>query len=110
MQIKNVLYAFIFCAILSGCQTNVVEAPKPSTIHPELPAPVGKYNVKWKVIPQDDHVYVGLTYDDSLQLKLMIEDLLRYIRESNTALCSYRRDLQEPRCVVPIGKAVTDSK
>jgi len=106
MQMKKLLMASIFCAMLVGCGHDPVKSPEPQSVisHPALPAPVGKYNLHWKVIPQDDHVYVALTYDESLQLKTMIEDLLRYTREANSVMCSYRRDLKETRCI-PIGIA-----
>lgn len=111
MQMKKLLTASIFCAMLMGCGHTPVAPPEPKGVvtHPALPTPVGKYNLHWKVIPQDDHVYVALPYDESLVLKTMIEDMLRYTRESNSVMCYYRRELQEPRCAPieksePIGK------
>jgi hypothetical protein len=109
MQIKKLLWVLAACVMLTGCPGTLPVAPPATISHPALPSPVGKYKLKWKVIPQGDHVYVALTYDESLQLKLMIEDLLRYSRESNSVMCYYRRELAEPRCLT-IEKPVPDTK
>lgn len=102
MQMKSALWITFFCVMMFGCTTKQPEPkPEPQAVitHPALPSPVGKYVLHWKVIPQDDHVYVALPYDESLQLKTMIEDMLRYARESNSVMCYYRRDLKEQRCL-----------
>lgn len=109
MQMKKYLWVTFFCVMMMGCASKPIVEPSATISHPALPGPVGKYNLHWKVIPQKDFVYVALTYDESLQLKLMIEDLLRYSRESNTVMCSYRRELAEPRCLT-IEKPVSDTK
>ena len=109
MQIKKLLFVLAACVMLTGCPGTFPTAPPANLSHPALPGPVGKYNLHWKVIPQKDFVYVALTYDESLQLKLMIEDLLRYSRESNSVMCYYRRELAESRCLT-IEKPVPDTK
>lgn len=109
MQMKSALWVTFFCVMMMGCASKPVVEPSAVITHPALPTPVGKYNLHWKVIPRDDAVYVALTYDESLQLKLMIEDLLRYTKESNSIMCSYRRDLKEARCLT-IEKPKTDTK
>lgn len=93
--------------LLSGCASDpitVVSDPK-RIIHPELPAPIDPYKFDWKVVVLEDGktVIVGLDYDESVDFKIFLEDIKRYIKQSNTILCSYRRDLNEPQCT-PIKK------
>ncbi len=104
MLAKNAI--IIACTLsLFGCslfQSKPEPEPvKPSVIlnHPRLPTPVSTYKVNWKVMPQEDgKVYVGLSYDDSLVMRAMLEDLVRYTRDANSVICFYRKDLHEPRC------------
>jgi hypothetical protein len=56
------------------------------------------YNFDWKVILQDEKVYVGLEYDQSVEFRVFLEDMRRYIKESNGVICFYRDDVKEPRC------------
>lgn len=84
----------IACALaMFGCANE-----PPSMSHPALPAPISPYTFHWKVIPLEDHVYVGLTYDESLRLKVLMEDMTRYMRDSNAVMCFYRNELNEFRC------------
>lgn len=92
--------------LLSGCNL-FSRQPDPEPVqattiinHPRLPVPVSAYKVQWKVIPQENgKVYVALSYDDSLVMRAMLEDLMRYTRDANSVMCFYRKDLAEPRCV-----------
>lgn len=89
---KNTVMAACLLAML-GCATE----PEPLS-HPALPAPISPYTFHWKVIPLEDHVYVGLRYDESLRLKVLMEDMTRYMRDSNAVMCFYRKELNEIRC------------
>ncbi|MNO96577.1 hypothetical protein D3C76_882530 [compost metagenome] len=86
--------ALMVAAVLAmfGCSST----PDPS--HPALPTPISPYTFHWKVLVQEDHVYVALTYDESLRLKVLMEDMTRYMRDSNAVMCFYRKDLNEYRC------------
>lgn len=102
---KKMMLAVACALVLTGCPATVPPKLSPAAplSNPSLPVPVGKYVLNWKVITKktpitDEHVYVGLTYDQSLQLKLMIEDQLRYIKDANSVMCFYRVPLKEQRC------------
>lgn len=99
---RKLIYALFTALILTGCAATppkIVTEPK-RIIHPELPAPVSDYKFDWQVVVIDDtHVVIGLEYDQSIDFKIFLEEIKRYIGESNVILCSYRKDLKEPRCV-----------
>lgn len=84
----------VACAlVMVGCASD----PEPLS-HPALPTPISPYTFHWKVITLEDHVYVGLRYDESLRLKVLMEDMTRYMRDSNAVMCFYRKELNEIRC------------
>lgn len=85
---------------LTGCTREVikyVEVPQ-TFIHPSRPTPIMSHPLEWKVFVIDKEPYVGLSYDQSLDLRLFLKDTTRYIGESNSILCFYRKDLLEPDC------------
>lgn len=88
---KTIMIACVLA--MFGCSNKV-----PHDSHPALPDPISPYTFHWKVIPLEDHVYVGLTYDESLRLKVLMEDMTRYMRDSNAVMCFYRKELNEFRC------------
>ena len=67
-------------------------------VHPELPSPILDYNMKWHVHVIGEKVYVALGYNDSIEFRKLLEDMKRYIVESNHLLCYYRKDLKEDIC------------
>jgi hypothetical protein len=89
---KTLMVACVLAMV--GC----THTPEPMS-HPTLPTPISPYTFHWKVIPLEDHVYVGLTYDESLRLKVLMEDMTRYMRDSNAVMCFYRKELNEYRCL-----------
>lgn len=97
----------VLLVVVSGCTqapVKTISEPK-RIIHPELPAPVSSYAFEWKVVVIDDkNVVIGLSYDQSIDFKIFLEDVKRYISESNVILCSYRKDLKENRCTKAIDK------
>lgn len=81
-----------------GCATNQIK-PIETIIHPDLPQPIQPYKFDWKVVVIDEKtVIVGLDYDQSLEFRLFLEDLKRYMKESNYVTCFYRKELNEPKC------------
>lgn len=99
------MYKFIAVILMSlmlyGCNTKpiaTVSEPK-RIIHPELPSPVDPYKFDWKVIVIDEKtVIVGLDYDQSIDFRIFLDDIKRYMKETNVILCSYRKELKEPQC------------
>lgn len=87
--------ALIVAAMLAmfGCKSSETISDPP------LPTPISPYTFHWKVIPTDGRVYVALPYDESLRLRVMMEDMTRYMRDANAVMCFYRKALEEPRCL-----------
>jgi hypothetical protein len=94
---KALVLIFTLTLTACGTTTQIVEAPK-TINHPEWPTPVMPYKFDWKVITVDDEVYVGLEYNQSVEFRVFMEDIKRYIKESNGMICFYRTDLLEQRC------------
>lgn len=83
---------------LCSCATKEKVVQSETLIHPTWPTPINPYTFNWKVIPVDDKVYVGLEYAESLEFRIFLEDVKRYVKESNSMICFYREDLKEKRC------------
>jgi hypothetical protein len=86
-----------------GCKSNdiVVEPPKETLIHPERPVAVRPYSFDWKVVVlEDQSVIIGLSYDQSLEFRIFLEDIRRFINETNKTLCFYRSELKEIQCQI----------
>lgn len=92
----------ILCMVvlLSACGSYPTQpqSTESTIIHPELPQPVAPYQFDWNIIEHEDKPYVALTFDDSLVFRQYLEDILRYIRESNDLLCYYREGNGDPIC------------
>jgi hypothetical protein len=91
------------CLLMVGCKTNDIEIPpqKETLIHPEWPTSVKPYTFDWKVVVQENQdVVIGLSYDQSLEFRIFLEDIRRYINETNRTLCFYRKDLKEKICEI----------
>lgn len=99
-----ILQALIVCGFalfLAGCSANEVKSTgrgMDQIIHPDLPRPVDPYRFDWVVIEDQDKPYVALTFDDSLKFRQYLEDILRYIRDSNEVICYYREGQDDDIC------------
>lgn len=84
---------------LAACQPTPVPTRPPVVVnHPTWPTPITTYKFDWKVIQVGDKVYVGLEYDQSVEFRVFLEDVKRYIQDSNNVICFYRESLKEMRC------------
>lgn len=95
------IIALLFAAfLLVGCELTPTPKPAPAaTIHPSWPLPVMPYKFDWKVIVLNEtEVYVALEYDQSVEFRVFLEDIKRYIEESNGMICFYRKEIKEPKC------------
>lgn len=82
--------------LLTSCKNeSVVPNTQNIMIHPSLPVPVITKKFSWDVLIKDDDVYVGLLYNDSLEFRLYLEDIKRYIQQQKLLLCFYRKELNE---------------
>lgn len=91
------MIAALALSFLVGCQT---QPPVKSdvVIHPDWPQSIQSYQFDWTVVEVDGKIVVGLEYDDSLEFRLLLEDIKRYIKDTTAMICFYRKDLQELRC------------
>ena len=99
---RKIMYTLIVALLLTGCaaKPNKIPTEPKRIIHPEMPTPVGDYKFDWQVVVIDEKtVVIGLEYDQSIDFKIFLEEIKRYIGESNVILCSYRKDLNERGCV-----------
>lgn len=92
---KQVIVAIVL-AFLIGCQRQVVNSDV--AIHPDWPQSIQSYQFDWTVVEVDGKIVVGLEYDDSLEFRLLLEDIKRYMKDTTAMICFYRKDLQELRC------------
>lgn len=99
MLIKSILTALV-CVVLSSCSSvdKVSVTEVKTQQHPVWPTPITTYNFDWKVLIEGEKVYVGLEYDQSVEFRVFLEDVKRYMKESNSMICFYREDLKESRC------------
>lgn len=98
-MLKRLFIIILISVFLIGCKTTEQAPNTPAVInHPTWPTPILPYTFQWKVIQVEDEVYVGLEYNQSLEFRVFLEDLKRYIKESNSLICFYREDLKESRC------------
>lgn len=88
-----------FVMLLYGCSSNAQQAPKDLLVDPSWPRQVKKVDVDWVVLENNDKAYVALSYPDSLLLRVWLEDIKRYIMDSNNMICYYRTHLKEPKCL-----------
>lgn len=123
----------LICVLmLSGCFWNtkkeqpVVVDTKVQPIpvfHPPLPNSIGWQEVEWKVLTpaimkemldqieagqQPTFVFYGLTPDGYRALSENVADIQRYIKQSNTLLMYYRKNLVE--IVVEQKESITEEK
>lgn len=83
--------------LLTGCASVVPTSPEVPKIHPQWPAPVSPIDVNWKVINQEGP-QVALSYKESQDLRIWLEDVKRYLQQMKTMVCYYRVELNEPKC------------
>jgi hypothetical protein len=97
----------VVCAGVSGCSSTPDITFNENFSHPELPNPVQPYTFDFKVITNENkdekieegQVYLAIDYNDSLQFRQFLEDMKRYMLESNQLICYYREELQEQFCL-----------
>lgn len=90
--------------VVVGCSTTntrtIIEEDIIEKIHPEMPRPISAYYPKLYIEEFDDgELYVYMTFRDSQNMRIMLNDTHRYIKESNDLLCFYRKKLNEEFCV-----------
>lgn len=86
-------------ALLTGCSTATQDKPAPTIVHPERPAPIHEFSTEWTVVDIKGQPHLALPWADSQKLRIWLEDIKRYVQQSNVMLCYYRTDLKEPQCV-----------
>lgn len=96
--------------MLSGCVTH-----QPTLIQqkadPTWPDPIQQYQVNsFKVINQNGKLWVGMSFDDSQNFRIWLNDIKRYVKDQDSMICYYRSQLKENRCLPYLPKGTTDVK
>lgn len=90
MLYRNIIILLVVLLIV-GCSSN---STTPLTQIPSLsvpfPKPIQSYHFDWEVLVREDKPYVMLPYDQAIDLRIYMEDILRYIRDSNDVICYYK--------------------
>ena len=84
------------CGILSFFTNEETETEV--LVHPELPRPVQNQTTDWIIIENEEGVFVAAPYQQFLNHLEGQEDILRYIRQINSTVCYYRKELEEEFC------------
>lgn len=89
--------------MLFGCSnkpTKPVDVPLEPlpTAHVSWPSPLTPCEINLAVIANGDTANVVIPYQDYLTLRGCDADKNRYISNTNSMICFYRKDLNEPRC------------
>lgn len=97
---------------LAGCQTTPEAVPPPNRAtltHPALPSPIADRSFKTKVITDQStgKIYIGMSYEDDLEFRKYLEDVLKYVKEMKATACYYRTELKEPACQFKTDPIVT---
>lgn len=96
---KLALSAVCLSVLLSGCSQALPEPHPPITIHPSWPDPIKTYDGKWEVKVIDGKAWVGMPFQESQKYRSWMDDIGRYVHDSNGVICYYRSELKEPRCL-----------
>lgn len=82
----------IWAIILLGCVSCSTTTHNIKPYYESLP-PVPASGVHWKVLTKetiDDDVYIGVSYNDSLEHRRWLEQIKAYIERQNQIICQYQ--------------------
>lgn len=96
---KLIVSALCLSVLLSGCSQAPSEPIKVEKIHPSWPDPIKAYDSKWEVKVIDGKAWVGMPFEESQKYRSWMDDIGRYVHDSNGVICYYRSELKEPRCL-----------
>lgn len=80
---------------LVACATKSIDKP---VINPTWPDSIKEYKANWEVKVIDGKPFVGMSFEDSQEFRIWLDDVLRYTKEANNMVCFYRAPLKEKRC------------
>lgn len=101
-SLKNLIAVVATSIIISGCVTTntVYEEEVLDKVHPTLPRGIkAYYPTLYLDVFEDGELYTYMSFKDSQNLRLMLNDTHRYIKETNDLLCFYRKNLNEEFCI-----------
>ncbi|WJZ28122.1 Rz-like spanin [Serratia phage 92A1] len=90
---KKLLIGLLSLALV-GC----AQEPQKPSVDPLWPKPIKTYSTEWKVIVVDGSAYMALPYAESQEFRIWLEDIHRYVQQSNDMICYYRAPLKEAKC------------
>lgn len=99
---KKLIVATITSLLIVGCSTTKIEYVDETIddIHPTLPRGIKPYYpTLYLDVFEDGELYTYMTFRDSQNMRIMLNDTYRYIKETNDVLCFYRKKLKEEFCL-----------
>lgn len=91
--------AVCLSVLLVGCSQALPVVIPVEKIHPSWPDSIKAYEGKWEVKVIDGKPWVGMPFDESQRYRSWMDDINRYIHDSNDVICYYRVDLKESKCL-----------
>ena len=101
-SLKKLIAVTLVSIIVTGCTTTntIIEEDIVNKVHPTMPRGIKVYYpVLYLDVFDDGELYTYMTFKDSQNLRIMLNDTYRYIKESNDLLCFYRKKLNEEFCI-----------
>lgn len=96
---KRIASAICLSVLLAGCSQALPGPTKVEKIHPSWPDPIKAYDGKWQVKVIDGKAWVGMPFEESQKYRSWLDDVGRYVHDSNDVICYYRSELKEPKCI-----------
>lgn len=95
---KSILLAVCLSLGLVGCTQAPPQVHEQVRVDPNWPDSIKAWDLKWQVKVIDGKSWVGMPYEDSQEMRVWLNDVFRYIQDSNSMICYYRIELHEPKC------------
>lgn len=102
---RNIILSITLVLASVSCSTTIKDKPATNTlsntINVAMPSPVAIKAYDWKVLEDDSEAYICLDYNTSLEFRMLLEDMLRYIKDSKNVICYYKDVLEhkDVQCV-----------
>ena len=96
---KSKLLVVCLISLLFGCAQRAPEVSDTKPVHPSWPDKIKPWEGHWEVKVIDSKAWVGMSFEDSQEFRIWLNDVSRYVKDANGMICYYRSDLKEQRCM-----------